>query len=162
MELGSCLAKERWMISRVTIYHTQRVAWYFSSSKVYWLLRKTGCCCLVTKSCPTLCDLMDCSPPGSSVHGISQSRILEWVAISFSRGSSWPRDWIWVSCIARGFFTTEPPGKPQNRLSWPQKYCIENGRITIPFALIYSGSTCDQIGENSLSASENKSGLSNE
>ena len=47
---------------------------------------------LVTQSCPTLCDL-DCSPPGSSVHGILQARILEWVAISFSRGSSWPRDW---------------------------------------------------------------------
>ena len=41
----------------------------------------------------TLCDPMDCSPPGSSVHGISQARILEWVAISFSSGSSWPRDW---------------------------------------------------------------------
>ena len=42
---------------------------------------------------PTLCNLMDCSPPGSSVHGISQTRVLEWVAISFSRGSSQPRDW---------------------------------------------------------------------
>ena len=50
------------------------------------------CCCLVAHSCPTLCDPMDCSPPGSSVHGISQARILEWVAISFSRGSSRPRD----------------------------------------------------------------------
>ena len=43
---------------------------------------------LVTQSCPTLCDLMDYSPPGSSVHGISQARILEWVASSFSRESS--------------------------------------------------------------------------
>ena len=42
---------------------------------------------------------MDQSPLGSSVHGIFQARILAWVAISFSRGSSWPRDWIWVSCI---------------------------------------------------------------
>ena len=47
---------------------------------------------LVTQSCLTLCDLMDCSPPGSSVHGILQARILEWVAISFSRGLSQPRD----------------------------------------------------------------------
>ena len=47
---------------------------------------------LVAQSCPTLCDPMDCSPPGSSVHGILQARILEWVAISFSRGSSQPRD----------------------------------------------------------------------
>ena len=50
------------------------------------------CCCLVTQFFPTLCDHVDCSLPGSSVHGISQARILEWVAISFSRGSSQPRD----------------------------------------------------------------------
>ena len=49
--------------------------------------------CLVAKSRLTLCDPMDCSLPGSSVHGILQGRILEWVAISFSKGSSWPRDW---------------------------------------------------------------------
>ena len=54
---------------------------------------------------------MDCSPSGSSVHGIFQARLLEWVAISFSRGSSWPRDWTQVSCIAGRFFTTERPGK---------------------------------------------------
>ena len=54
----------------------------------------------------------DCSPPGSSVHGILQARILGWVAISFSRGSSRPRDGTWVSCLAGWFFTTEPPGKP--------------------------------------------------
>ena len=47
---------------------------------------------LVTQSCLTLCDLMDCHPPGSSVHGISQARILAWVAIPFSMGSSQPRD----------------------------------------------------------------------
>ena len=47
------------------------------------------------KSCSTLCDPTDCSyPPGSSVHGIFQARILEWLAISYSRGSSWPRDWM--------------------------------------------------------------------
>ena len=50
-------------------------------------------CALVTQSCLTLCDPLDCSPPGSSVPGIFQARILEWVAISFSRGSSRPRDW---------------------------------------------------------------------
>ena len=50
---------------------------------------------------------MDCNPPGSSVHGILQARILEWVATSFSRVSSQPRDWTWVSCIARRFFTEE-------------------------------------------------------
>ena len=54
----------------------------------------------VTLSCPTLCDPMDCSPPGSSVHGIVQARMLEWVAISFPRGSSPPRDGSQVSCIS--------------------------------------------------------------
>ena len=48
----------------------------------------------------TLCDPMDCSPPDSSVYGILQARILEWVAISFSRGSSWPRDQTRVSCVS--------------------------------------------------------------
>ena len=56
---------------------------------------------LVAQSCLTPCNPMDCSPPGSSVDGIFQARILEWVAISSSRGSSRPRDWIWVSCIGR-------------------------------------------------------------
>ena len=61
--------------------------------------------CLVAQSCPTPCDPMDCSLLGSSVHGILQARILKRVAIHFSRGSSWPRDQTWVSCIAGGFFT---------------------------------------------------------
>ena len=60
---------------------------------------------LVTQSCPTLCNPMDCSPPGSSVHGILQEKILEWVATSFSRGSSRPRDWTRVSSISGRFFT---------------------------------------------------------
>ena len=59
----------------------------------------------VAQSCPTLCDPMDCSPPGSSVHGIFQARILEWVAISFSRGFSWPRDWTQASSVAGRRFT---------------------------------------------------------
>ena len=62
-------------------------------------------CVLITQLCPTLCDPMDCRPPGSSVHGILQARILEWVAIPFSRGSSQPRDGTWVSSIAGRFFT---------------------------------------------------------
>ena len=55
---------------------------------------------------------MDCSLPGSSIHGISQARILEWVAIFFSRGSSWPWNQIPVFCIAGRCFTDESPGKP--------------------------------------------------
>ena len=60
---------------------------------------------LVAQTCPTLCNPMDCSPPDSSVHGILQARILEWVANPSSRGTSWPRDQTQVSCIARRFFT---------------------------------------------------------
>ena len=67
-----------------------------------------ACTCMHAQSlqlCPTLCNPMDCNPSGSSVHGILQARILEWVAVLFSRGSSQPRDWIWVSCTAGRLFT---------------------------------------------------------
>ena len=67
---------------------------------------------LVAKSCLTLLDPVDCSPPVSSVHGVSQARTLEWITVSFSRGSSRPRDQTHVFCLAGGFFTTEPPEKP--------------------------------------------------
>ena len=70
--------------------------------------------CLVAQWCMTLCYPMDCSSSGSSVHGVSQARILEWVAISFSRGSSRPRDQTFiscVSCIAGGFFTCWATGE---------------------------------------------------
>ena len=59
----------------------------------------------VTHLCLTLLDPMDCSSPGSSIHGILQARTLEWVAYHFSRGSSWPRIQTGVSCIAGRFFT---------------------------------------------------------
>ena len=71
-------------------------------------------CAKLFQSCPTLYDPMDCSLPGSSVHGTLQARILEWVAIPLSRGSSRPRDRTWVSCFAGGFFTAEPVGSPQS------------------------------------------------
>ena len=67
-------------------------------------------CCLTTKLCPTLCNHRDCSLPGSSVNVISQARILEWVAISFSRRYPWPTDQTCIFCIAARFFTAEPPG----------------------------------------------------
>ena len=62
-------------------------------------------CVLVVQSCPILCNPMNWSLLGSSVHAISQARIVEWFAISFSRESSRPRDQTWVSCIAGRFFT---------------------------------------------------------
>ena len=71
--------------------------------------------CLVAQLCSTLCDLIDNSLPGSSVHGILQARTLEWVAMPSSRGSFQPRDRTrvsWGSRIIGVFFTAEPPGKP--------------------------------------------------
>ena len=74
------------------------------------------CCCVVTQSYLTLCDPMDCSLPGSSAHGISQARKLEWDAISFSRESSESRNQIQVSWVSHALqapsFFTEPPRKP--------------------------------------------------
>ena len=88
--------------------------------------------CMHAKSlqlCPTLCDPTDYSPPGSFVHEVSQARILECVAISFSRGSSWPRDGTWVSLYLlhlRLVLTTstpwEAPGRPGIRVSQNGKY----------------------------------------
>ena len=84
--------------------------------------------CSVAKSCQILCDSMDCSLPGSSVHGILQARMLEWVAISSSRGSSRPRDRTpgpcCISYIAGEFFTTEPPGKPMNKKARGQRRVV--------------------------------------
>ena len=69
------------------------------------------CVCVCAQSCPTLCDPMDCSLSGSSVHGILHAKILEWVAMPSSRGSSRRRDGTHVSCISGEFFTAEPPRK---------------------------------------------------
>ena len=71
-------------------------------------------CCSVAQSCPTLYDPMDCSLSDFSVHGISWTRILERVAISFSKRSPWPGSRSRISCLAGGFFTIEPPGKPKD------------------------------------------------
>ena len=73
---------------------------------------------LVTQSCLTVCNPVDCSPPGSSVHEILQAWILEWVAMPFSRGSSWPKDGTQVSCIAGRFFT----------ILATREYCYLNGK----------------------------------
>ena len=67
--------------------------------------------CLVAQSCLTLCNPTDCSPPGASVHGVLQARILERIAIAFSRVSSQPRDRTWVSCISSRFLTIWATGK---------------------------------------------------
>ena len=84
----------------------------------------------ITQSWPTLWDPMDCSPPGSSIHGIFYAGVLERVAISFSRGSSWPRDWTWVSrIVSRGFTICA------TRESWmnvSQQKIQEKGLVSLP------------------------------
>ena len=71
----------------------------------------------VAQSCPTLCNPMDCSPPGSSVPGILQARVLGWVAIPFSRGSSPPRDWTQVSHKVGGLCCLSRQGSPPQSCS---------------------------------------------
>ena len=92
---------------------------------------------LAAESCPTLSDPMDWTPPGSSVRGIFQARILEWIAIPISRGSSQPRAQTWVSHIAGRFLTTWATIVPSERdlgkvleyvLSWPIDICPVRGR----------------------------------
>ena len=98
---------------------------------------------------------MDCSPPGSSIHGISQARILEWVVISFSRGSSWPKDRAQDSCIAGVFFTVEPPGKPlslathdQNQFLIGQLHPNASGTPQHAYLLNHNSSTLVQMLKN--------------
>ena len=79
---------------------------YIQCSNTSWKKRKK-----VAQSCPALCDPMDYSLPGSSIHGIFQARELEWIAISFSRVFSQPRDRTRVSCIAGRCFAIWPPGR---------------------------------------------------
>ena len=71
----------------------------------------------VAQPCLTLCDPMDCSLPGSSVHGIFQARVLEWTAISFSREPSQPRDRTWVSCVVDRRFTIWATREAQYKIS---------------------------------------------
>ena len=93
-----------------TVYLPTKLS-HFKWSTAKWTRVISTCmhACWVAQLCLTLCDPMDCGPPSSSVYGILQARILEWVAISFSRGSSRPRDWTRVSCIVGRFHCTYVP-----------------------------------------------------
>ena len=88
--------------------------WRHLGNPLVWWCRAV--LCLVSQSCPTLCGPRDCSPPGSSVHGILQARVLEWVVTSSSRGSSQPRGQTHISCISADSLLSEPPGKPLTAL----------------------------------------------
>ena len=87
--------------SKCIALHTPHRDWFCPFDSDY---KKALCVCL-SRSVVSLSHPMDCSPLDSSVHGILQARILEWVAVPFSTGSSWPRDQTRVSCIAGTFFT---------------------------------------------------------
>ena len=87
-----------WTSLYVLFCHLYILHWDFYSCLSEWVSE-------VAQSCPTLCNPMDCSLQGSSVHGIFQATVLKWIAISFSRGSSQPRDWTWVSRIVGRRFT---------------------------------------------------------
>ena len=102
------------------------------------------CMCSVIQLCPTLLQptrwivahQVNCSPPDSSVHGIFQARILEWVSTSFSKGSFWSRDWthtFWVSCTAGRFFTSEPLGKPCVFPFYPSNVAVPRLHALAPF-----------------------------
>ena len=99
----------------------------------------------VAQSCPTLCNPMDCSLPGSSLHGILQARVLEWVAISFSSGSSQPRDWTRVSRI---------PGRRFNLWATRSRQCSVLG-LWDCFCLCNDLSVSARVGERKEENKEN-------
>ena len=102
---------------------------------------------LVSQSCLTLCHPMDCSLPGSSVHGILQVRMLEWVAISFSRASSWPRD----ACIAGRLFTIWATREAQTQVVYNFLVAMLKNKkkrelTLIVFKLLYLKCYCFNMG----------------
>ena len=111
-------AKETKFFGEMTDYRTEARKFRLCLEHIVVPENMFVCVCVygVVQLCLTLCNPMECSLPGSCVHRVFQARILEWVAISFSRGSSWPRDWTCVSyiyCIGRQvLYPLVPAGKP--------------------------------------------------
>ena len=90
-----------------------------------------------SQSCPAVCNPMDCSPPASSVHGISQARTLEWVAISFSRASSQPRDQTHISCLSCSWILYHLP-----RSLEPRKISVSSPTLLLDFLLVFHVYAC--------------------
>ena len=112
--------------------------------------------CVCAKSLQSylaLCDPINCSPPGPSVPGILQARILEWVAISFSRGSSQLRNWTRVSCVAGRFFTdwAMREAQPGQRVFADVKFrWVQSGPNPVTDLLIRKGHLDRDTGKNSM------------
>ena len=126
--------------SKPSIQFFDCLACYFVAFPT-WLTRRIIKYRCSARLCLTLCDPMDCSLPGFSVHGIPQARILEWFAISYSRGSSRPRDQTCISCIAGGFFTAEPPGKP-NEATDDRPSSVPTVFLCVSFSVVF---TCSLV-----------------
>ena len=106
-------SSRRWQEWTTTSLGISELKWMGMKFKVF-----------IAQKCLTFHNPMDCSLPGSSVHGISQARILEWVVISFSRGSSWPRDQTlvsWVSCIGRWIL--------YHCTTWEVQLCLNSNKV---------------------------------
>ena len=102
-----CGPRERFALHSECITACAHVLWLTQIDSTWFVF-----CCLVTRWCLTLCDPVDYSLPGSSVTGISQAGILEWVAIPYSRGSSWPGNGTHTACTAGRFFYCWATGEP--------------------------------------------------
>ena len=113
-------------------------------------------CCSVPKSSPTLFDCMDCSPSGFSVHGVFQARTLEWVAISFSRRSSWPRDWTWVSHTVGRRFTVWATRKYKKDLNDPNN---QDGVITYLEPNILECEVKEALGNGTMNKASGGDGI---
>ena len=117
---------------------------------------------LVTQLCLTLCDSMDCSSLGSSVHGILQARILEWVTMPSSRGSSWPRDQTQISHIAGEFFTIWVTGEAMAMKavamtappSWPNHLAKVPSPKIDPLGLGFNTRICRRHNSQSIALSD--------
>ena len=100
----------------------------------------------VAQLCLALCDPMDCSLPGSSVHGIFQAIVLEWIAISFCRGSSRPRDWTRVSRIVDRRFTVWAT----REVLWSGNALGEVQSAYVPLCMVFSFPTCTSVSKEAL------------
>ena len=127
---------------RIWTLHTEPLLLPSHPSEQYDNLFPSGMHAKLFQSYPTVCDPMGCSLPGSSIHGIPQARILEWVAMPSSKGSSWPRDRthvFWVSCIGRWvfwFFFFKPLALPGKSNPFPRS--TEKLKSTVVFLLFRS------------------------